>query len=178
MLEPSDRPASRKRLRRSPSRLEIGRTIGIDYGLVIPDPSRTLAAGAVEAGGLGVGVGFLELGESPAEGAVRVFFGSAAGAGAQLESTHPSESIMPREPSAVKDATTTARLGVLVANLGTPDAPTPEAIKRYLGEFLADPMVIDLPRWFWLPLLRLQGRESLARAARMRSLSSSFTCGQ
>ena len=60
---------------------------------------------------------------------------------------------MPREPSAVKDATTNARLGVLIANLGTPDAPTPEAIKRYLAEFLADPMVIDLPRWFWLPLL-------------------------
>jgi ferrochelatase len=60
---------------------------------------------------------------------------------------------MPREPGAVKDAANTERLGVLVANLGTPDAPTPEAIKRYLGEFLADPLVIDLPRWFWLPLL-------------------------
>lgn len=57
--------------------------------------------------------------------------------------------------NAVKDAAPGERLGVLVANLGTPDAPTPEAVKRYLAEFLADPMVIDLPRWFWLPLLHL-----------------------
>jgi ferrochelatase len=44
-------------------------------------------------------------------------------------------------------------VGVLLANLGTPQAPTPEAIRAYLAEFLADPDVIDLPRWFWLPLL-------------------------
>ena len=42
---------------------------------------------------------------------------------------------------------------VLLVNLGTPDAPTPVAVRRYLAEFLADPRVIDLPRWFWLPLL-------------------------
>lgn len=45
--------------------------------------------------------------------------------------------------------------GILVSNLGTPDAPTPEALKRYLREFLKDPRVIDLPRWKWLPLLEL-----------------------
>jgi len=44
-------------------------------------------------------------------------------------------------------------VGVLLANLGTPEAPTPDAIRRYLAEFLADPDVIDLPRWFWLPVL-------------------------
>jgi len=60
---------------------------------------------------------------------------------------------MPREPGAVKDAANPDRIGVLVANLGTPDSPTPGAIKSFLGEFLADPLVIDLPRWFWLPLL-------------------------
>ena len=43
--------------------------------------------------------------------------------------------------------------GILLAQLGTPDAPTPEAVRRYLREFLADPRVIDLPRWLWLPIL-------------------------
>ena len=39
--------------------------------------------------------------------------------------------------------------GVLVTNLGTPDAPTPSALRRYLGEFLADPRVIEAPRFIW-----------------------------
>jgi ferrochelatase len=42
---------------------------------------------------------------------------------------------------------------VLLINLGTPDAPTPAAVRRYLAEFLRDPRVIDYPRWLWLPLL-------------------------
>lgn len=46
-----------------------------------------------------------------------------------------------------------SHLGVLVANLGTPDAPTPAALRRYLAEFLSDPWVVDLPRWLWWPLL-------------------------
>ena len=47
----------------------------------------------------------------------------------------------------------TGKTGVLVANLGTPDAPTPEAVKRFLAEFLSDRRVVDLPRIIWLPLL-------------------------
>ena len=35
--------------------------------------------------------------------------------------------------------------GVLLINLGTPDSPTPAALRRYLREFLGDPDVIDLP---------------------------------
>jgi len=42
---------------------------------------------------------------------------------------------------------------VLLVNLGTPDAPTAEAVRRYLAEFLADPRVVELPRWLWLPIL-------------------------
>src|SRR6516165_4729792 len=42
---------------------------------------------------------------------------------------------------------------VLLVNLGTPDAPTPTAVRRYLAEFLSDPRVIDAPRWLWLPIL-------------------------
>ncbi|MCG6118533.1 MAG: ferrochelatase [Aquimonas sp.] len=47
----------------------------------------------------------------------------------------------------------TERAAVLLVNLGTPDAPTPGAVRRYLREFLSDPRVIELPRLLWLPLL-------------------------
>ena len=46
-------------------------------------------------------------------------------------------------------------VGVLFANLGTPDAPTPPALRRYLREFLWDPRVIELPRWKWWLILNL-----------------------
>jgi ferrochelatase len=39
--------------------------------------------------------------------------------------------------------------GVLITNLGTPDAPTASALRRYLGEFLADPRVVEVPRFIW-----------------------------
>lgn len=41
------------------------------------------------------------------------------------------------------------RLGVLITNLGTPDAPTTSALRRYLAEFLADPRVVEVPRLIW-----------------------------
>ena len=44
-------------------------------------------------------------------------------------------------------------LGVLLVNLGTPEAPTPQALRRYLRQFLGDRRVIELPRWKWLPIL-------------------------
>jgi ferrochelatase len=40
-------------------------------------------------------------------------------------------------------------LGVLLVNLGTPDAPTPAAVRRFLAEFLWDPRVVEAPRWLW-----------------------------
>ncbi|ROR34295.1 ferrochelatase [Inmirania thermothiophila] len=48
---------------------------------------------------------------------------------------------------------TPADTAVLLTNLGSPAAPTPAAVRRYLGEFLADPRIVDLPRWLWLPIL-------------------------
>lgn len=45
--------------------------------------------------------------------------------------------------------------GLLLANLGTPDAPTTPALRRFLREFLSDPRVIELPRWKWWPILNL-----------------------
>ncbi|WP_332419971.1 ferrochelatase [Vibrio metschnikovii] len=48
---------------------------------------------------------------------------------------------------------TKKKLGVLLANLGTPDEPTPKAVKRFLSQFLHDHRVVDLTRWIWCPLL-------------------------
>lgn len=45
-------------------------------------------------------------------------------------------------------------VGVLLVNLGTPDAPTPSAVKTYLAEFLSDPRVIEIPQLVWQPILR------------------------
>lgn len=42
---------------------------------------------------------------------------------------------------------------LLLVNLGTPDAPTPRAVRRYLGQFLHDHRVVQLTRWLWCPLL-------------------------
>jgi len=44
-------------------------------------------------------------------------------------------------------------LGVLLVNLGTPQAPNAREIRRYLAEFLSDPRVIEIPRYLWLPIL-------------------------
>lgn len=42
---------------------------------------------------------------------------------------------------------------ILLCNLGTPDAPTPSAVRRYLAEFLSDHRVVEIPRLLWLPIL-------------------------
>jgi len=42
---------------------------------------------------------------------------------------------------------------ILLCNLGTPDAPTPTALRRWLAQFLSDPRVVEIPRLLWLPLL-------------------------
>jgi len=47
----------------------------------------------------------------------------------------------------------TVKTGILLTNLGTPNAPTPKAVRRYLAEFLSDPRVVKIPRLIWLPLL-------------------------
>ena len=46
------------------------------------------------------------------------------------------------------------RIGVLLVNLGTPDAPTPAAVKRYLAEFLSDRRVVEIHPLVWQPILR------------------------
>jgi ferrochelatase len=44
-------------------------------------------------------------------------------------------------------------VSVLLFNLGTPDAPTPAAVRRYLAEFLSDPRVVEIPKFIWKPIL-------------------------
>ncbi|RMH50377.1 MAG: ferrochelatase [Zetaproteobacteria bacterium] len=46
-----------------------------------------------------------------------------------------------------------AQVGVVLVHLGTPEAPTAAAVRRYLADFLSDRRVVDRPRWWWLPLL-------------------------
>jgi len=46
-----------------------------------------------------------------------------------------------------------ARTAVLLSNLGTPDTLERNSVKRFLREFLSDPLVVRLPRLLWLPLL-------------------------
>ena len=46
------------------------------------------------------------------------------------------------------------KIGVLLVNLGTPNAPEPKAVKLYLKEFLSDPRVVEIPQLVWQPILR------------------------
>ncbi len=62
------------------------------------------------------------------------------------------------------------RTGVLLVNLGTPDAPTAAALRRYLAQFLGDPRVVEIPRPLWWLILhgiilRLRPRKSAAKYA-------------
>jgi ferrochelatase len=50
-------------------------------------------------------------------------------------------------------ATADPKVGVLLINLGTPDAPHARAVRRYLAEFLSDPRVVEIPAIAWKPIL-------------------------
>ena len=47
------------------------------------------------------------------------------------------------------------KIGVLITNLGTPEAPDKGALKRYLKEFLSDPRVVEVPKFIWWMILNL-----------------------
>lgn len=62
------------------------------------------------------------------------------------------------------------RVGVLLLQLGTPDAPEPAAVRRYLREFLCDPRVVEIPKLVWRPILEgiilpTRGRSSARKYA-------------
>ena len=46
------------------------------------------------------------------------------------------------------------KVGILLINLGTPDAPDPSSVRRYLAEFLSDRRVVEIPQFLWQPILR------------------------
>ena len=46
------------------------------------------------------------------------------------------------------------KIGVLLVNLGTPDAPDKQSVKRYLRQFLSDKRVVEIPSIIWQPILR------------------------
>ena len=51
------------------------------------------------------------------------------------------------------DSDAPSPIGILLTNVGSPAAPTPAALRRYLAQFLGDERVIEYPRWLWQPLL-------------------------
>ena len=69
----------------------------------------------------------------------------------------------------------TARIGVVLANLGTPDATDYWSMRRYLDEFLSDRRVIDYPRWLWQPLLQARDPDAGGRSARAPTTARSGT---
>ena len=60
---------------------------------------------------------------------------------------------MPFQPEPAYTHGQAARVAILLCNLGTPDAPTASALRRYLGQFLSDHRVVEIPRAAWLPIL-------------------------
>lgn len=60
-----------------------------------------------------------------------------------------------------------AKRPVLLVNLGTAAAPTPEAVREFLHEFLSDPLVVDYPAWLWRPILRRILRSRPAKVAEL-----------
>ena len=70
------------------------------------------------------------------------------------------------------------RTAVLLCNLGTPDAPTASAVRRYLAEFLGDHRVVEIPRLIWLAILhgiilRVRPAKSAAKYASIWSTEGS-----
>jgi ferrochelatase len=67
---------------------------------------------------------------------------------------------------------TPEKTAVLLLNLGTPDAPSVPAVRRYLKEFLSDPRVIEIPRLLWWPILNgvILNTRPAQSAAKYRSI--------
>jgi protoporphyrin/coproporphyrin ferrochelatase len=76
-------------------------------------------------------------------------------------------SLPPGHPAVAK-----SKVGVLLVNLGTPDAPTAKAVRKYLKQFLSDKRVVEIPAIIWQPILRgiilnVRPRKSAANYAKV-----------
>ncbi|WP_445285948.1 ferrochelatase [Yoonia sp. 208BN28-4] len=72
-----------------------------------------------------------------------------------LMDTAPKVAMCPHHAPADHPKVKPARVGILLANLGTPDATDYWSMRRYLNEFLSDKRVVDYSAWLWQPLLQL-----------------------
>lgn len=84
--------------------------------------------------------------------------------------TRPEPTAPPAAPGTFRSGP--PRIGVLLANLGTPDGSDYWSVRRYLSEFLSDKRVIDLPSWKWQPILQgiILTRRPFAAGANYRKI--------
>ena len=64
-----------------------------------------------------------------------------------------------------KQAAAPRKVGVIIANTGTPEAPTRKAVKKYLSQFLMDPRICPMPRPVWWTLLHTTILRKRSRAS-------------
>ena len=67
--------------------------------------------------------------------------------------SQPADAATPQAASQQPKGASSAPFGILLVNLGSPDAPSRRAVRRYLKEFLSDRRVVDAPRWLWWLIL-------------------------
>src|SRR5690349_5100582 len=72
-----------------------------------------------------------------------------------MEAPAASRLLMPFRKEPAHTHGTVSRSAIVLVNLGTPDAPTRPAVKRYLRQFLSDPRVVEIPRLVWWCILNL-----------------------
>lgn len=65
-----------------------------------------------------------------------------------------------------KQAAAPRKVGIIIANTGTPEAPTRKAVKKYLSQFLMDPRICPMPRPVWWTLLHTTILRKRSRARR------------
>jgi ferrochelatase len=72
-----------------------------------------------------------------------------------MDAPKPPDALHPSPRPQGHPSVARGRIGVLIVNLGTPEATDYWSMRRYLQEFLSDRRVIETPRWLWLPILHL-----------------------
>ena len=89
----------------------------------------------------------------------------------------PGEGRLTHAPSS-HPAVPRAKVGVVLANLGTPDATDYWSMRRYLSEFLSDKRVVDYAGWKWQPLLQLTSTVRMIPASGKTHVTTTTTHGK